>query len=116
MSRPSKIFLILAVIGCSAWLQYLIDDGLGIGWPQNVVRNWQQFGLFSLHGKLVTNPGGFEAAANPDVYKGMSPVCLYPAYFATQIFSWTGLGTMSFHILLALAVFWAIWNLLGRDN
>lgn len=116
MSRLTKIFLILAIIGGCAWLQYLMDDGLGTGWPQNVVRNWEEFGFFNLHGRLVTNPGGFEAVTDPKIYKGMSPVCLYPAYFAAQIFSWTGLGTMSFHILLALAVFWAIWELLGRDD
>jgi hypothetical protein len=116
MSRLTKICLILAVIGGSAWLQYLIDDGMGISWPQNVMRNWEQFGFFNLHGRLVANPGGFEAVAKPEIYKGMSPVYLYPVYFATEIFSWTGLGTMSFHILLALAVFWAVWNLLGRDD
>ena len=116
MSRPFKIIIVLAaVIGC-VWLEYLIDDGLGMSWPSNVVRNWQQFGLFNLHGQLVQNPGGFEATTNPDIYKGMSPVCLYPAYFITQFFAWTGLGTMSFHLLLALAVFWAIWQLLGRNS
>ena len=26
------------------------------------------------------------------------------------------MGTLSFHILLAMAVFWGVWNLLGRDN
>ena len=63
-------------------------------------RNWEQLGLFTLHGKLVTNPGGFEAATHPKILAGYSPVCFYPAYFSTQIFAWTGLGTMSFHILL----------------
>jgi hypothetical protein len=116
ISRFAKVLLVLGVIGSCAWLQYLIDDGLDIGWPQNVVRNWEQLGFFNLHGKLVTNPGGFEAATNPEVYKGMSPVSLYPAFFSTQLFAWTHLGTLSFHILLALAVFWAIWILLGRDN
>jgi len=116
MSRPFKIiFVLAAVIGC-VWLQFLVDDGLGVSWPSNVVRNWQQFGLFNLHGQLVQNPGGFEALTNPDIYKGMSPVCLYPAYFITQFFAWTGLGTLSFHLLLALAVFWAIWQLLGRNS
>jgi hypothetical protein len=116
ISRLAKAFLVLAIVSGCALLLYLTDDGLGIAWPQNVVRNWEQFGLFNLHGKLVTNPGGFEATTNPEIYTGMSPVCLYPAYFAVKLFGWTGLGTMSFHILLALAVFWAIWTLLGRDN
>ena len=114
--RLGKIFLALAIVSGCALLLYLVDDGLGVAWPQNVVRNWEQFGFFNLHGKLVINPGGFEATTNPEIYKGMSPVCLYLPYFAAKLFGWAGLGTMSFHILLALAVFWAIWSLLGRDN
>lgn len=70
--RLDKIVLMLAVVSGCALLLYLVDDGLGVGWPQNVVRNWEQFGFFNLHGKLVTNPGGFEATTNPDIYKGMS--------------------------------------------
>ncbi len=116
MPRLIKIVLLLAVIIGCAWLQYLFDDGLGIGWPSDAVRNWQQFGFSNLHGQLVTNPGGFEVAASPNIYKGMSPVCLYPAYFITRFFAWTGLDTMAFQIVMSLLVFWAIWNLLGRDN
>lgn len=113
--RRAKILCLLFILAGFGWLQYLVDDGLGTGWPHTVVRNWQQFGFFNLHGRLVTNSGGFEALSNPVIYKGMSPVSLYPAFFATQIFGWTGLGTLSFHILLALATFWAIWDLLGRN-
>ena len=116
MSRTIKIILILAVIAGCAWLQYLLDNGVGSGWPAVVVRNWQEFGFFHLHGKLVTNIAGFEAVTSPMVYSGMSPVCLYPAYFTTQIFAWTGLDTMAFQILMAALVFWAIWRLLGRDD
>jgi hypothetical protein len=115
-SRFFKILVLLCVIGACAWLQYLMDDGLGLTWPENAMRNWQQFGLLNLHGKLVSNPGGFEILTNPTVQKGYSPVCSYLAYFTTQIFAWTGLGTLSFHILLVIAVFWATWDLLGRDN
>jgi hypothetical protein len=93
-----KIIIIPAAITCSAFLIYLVDNDLGIGWPHNVVRNWQQFGFFNLHGQLVFNVGGFEATTQ------------------TELFAWTGLGTMSFHILLALAVLWATWELLGRSN
>ncbi|HTV43080.1 MAG TPA: hypothetical protein VMF08_21120 [Candidatus Sulfotelmatobacter sp.] len=108
-------FAVLAV-GAAMVLAYLIDDNLGVAWPTNVVRNWQEFGFLNLHGQLVANSGGFEVAQNPKVYGGMSPVCLYPAFFATQLFSWTGLDTLSFQILLAAVVFWASWRLLGRDN
>jgi len=115
-SRFFKILVLLCVIGGCAWLQYLMDDGLGLSWPQNAMRNWQQFGLLKLHGKLVSNPGGFESITNPTIQRGYSPVCSYLAYFSTQIFAWTGLGTLSFHIILVIAVFWATWDLLGRDN
>lgn len=116
MFDKKNILILVAVIIASAWLMSLIDDGLGFGWPQNVVRNWQQFGLFNLHGKLVRNPGGFDVAANPQIYKGMSPVCLYPVYFTTIIFRWTGLGTLSFHILLTITVLWGTSKLLGKNH
>lgn len=116
MSRLTKTILVLAVVAGCAWLQFLLDDGVGSSWPAVVVRNWQQFGLFELHGKLVTNIAGFGAVASPVVYGGMSPVCLYPAYFTAQIFAWTGLDTMAFQILMAALVFWAVWRLLGRDD
>jgi hypothetical protein len=102
---------------CAAMvLSTFIDDNLGWSWPTNVLRNWQEFGFFQLHGRMVYNPGGFDAIAHPETYGGMSPVCLYPVMFVTEAFGWTGLGTLAFHILLAIAVFWAIWRLTGRDN
>ena len=101
---------------CSVVLLHYVDDGLGVGWPYNVLRNWEQFGFLNLHGQLVFNAGGFEATTQPEIYPGMSPFSLYPTYFATELFGWAGLGTMSFFILLALAVFWATWELLGRNN
>jgi hypothetical protein len=116
IAQFGKIIAIPVVIICSAFLLNLLDDGLGLGWTHNVVRNWQEFGLFNLHGQLVFNAGGFEATTRPEIYKGISPVFLYLAYFSTELFGWTGLGTLSFHILLALAVFWATWELLGRNN
>src|SRR5262249_14344989 len=109
--------LIAAITAISSlMLMYLIDDGLEIGWPHHVIRNWQDFGFLNLGGKLVTNPGGFDVTSHPDVYKGMSPVSLYPAFIATKLFGLTDLGTMPFHLLIALAVFWGIWKLLGEDN
>lgn len=113
----AKMVLFLAgTIAAVMVLSYLIDDNLGLAWPTNVMRNWQEFGLTTLHGKLIYNPGGFEATTHPQSYNGMSPFCLYPAYFATEIFGWTGLDTLSFHILLLLAVLWGSWKLLGRDD
>jgi hypothetical protein len=111
-----KILFPVLAIGAAMVLSSLIDDNLGWGWPSNVVRNWQEFGFFKLHGQLVSNPGGFEATTLPDVYKGMSPVFLYPVFFVTKIFSWTGLGTLSFHLVLLLTILWASWKLLGQNN
>lgn len=56
----------LAVVLASAWLLWLIDAGLEFGWPPIVMRNWQQFGLMNLHGAMICNPAGFEAASQPD--------------------------------------------------
>ncbi len=111
-----KIFFITAVLAAAGWLMWLFDDGLGIGWPSNALRNWQQFGPAALHGVLVYNPGGFDAVAQPQVYHGMSPYYLYPVYFCTQLFGWTGLGTLSFHLLLAVLVLWGVWSLLGKGE
>jgi hypothetical protein len=111
-----KVFFFAVVISAAAFFLYLVDDDLGLGWPNNVVRNWQQFGMFQLHGQLVFSPGGFDIANHPQVYKGMSPMFLVPVYVATGIFSWTGLDTLSFHILLLCTIVGGCWSLLGRDN
>lgn len=111
----SCLFSALATIAAMV-LSTLIDDNLGWSWPTNVVRNWQEFGLIKIHGQMVYNPGGFKVLEHPQIYGGMSPACLYPAFFTAEIFSWTGQDTLPFHILLALVIFWASWRLLGRDN
>ena len=111
-----KVVTVLFAILCGALLSHLIDDDLGLGWPHNVVRNWDEFGLLKLNGQLVTNPGGFDVVRHPEIYQGMSPVSLYPAYFATMLFAWTGLGTLSYHVLLSALVIWGIWELLGRTD
>ena len=114
--KLNQILLFIAVLTAAMWQLYLVDDNLGASWPQNVVRNWQQFGFFTLHGQLISNPGGYQIATAPDVYKGMSPLCLWPAFGLTEAFAWTGLGTLAFHFFLTLSVFWAVWALLGKDN
>lgn len=111
-----NLIFVAVVAVAAAILLSLIDDNLGLAWPTNVMRNWQEFGLLRMHGQLVYNPGGYEATTHPEIYRGMSPVFLYPAYLVTQLFSWTGLDTLAFHLVLLLAVMWGIWNLLGRDN
>jgi hypothetical protein len=111
-----KGIFVLATVAAAMKLLWMIDDGLQVGWPAIVVRNWQEFGIFTLHGSLVQNPGGFAAATHPDIYSGMSPLYLYPIYFCIQAFAFTGLGSLPFLILLALLVFWGIWCLAGKDT
>jgi hypothetical protein len=53
-----KFLLTLTTIVGSVLLLYMMDDGFGIGWIHNALRNWEQFGLFTLKGMLVTNHGG----------------------------------------------------------
>jgi hypothetical protein len=38
-----KFLFIVVVIGSAAFLLYLVDDDLGFGWPNTVVRNWHIF-------------------------------------------------------------------------
>jgi hypothetical protein len=59
--------------------------------------------------------GGGGATTNPEIYKGYSPAYLYLVYIITKLFTWTGLNTLSFHMLLAFSVFLAIYNLLDRN-
>lgn len=115
-SRFQKILFTLFALGAAGYLLFLVDDNLGLGWPNNVIRNWQEFGPDKLHAELVYSPGGYDIADHPLVYKGMSPVFLFPVYVATQMFSWMGLDTLSFHILLLAAMAAGTWVLLGRDN
>lgn len=114
--RLAKILLVIGIIGGSAWLQFLLDNNLCISWQGNALRNMQQFGLVALHGVPVANAGGYEALTHPATNRGMSPICLYLVYYITRAFDWTGLGTMSFHILLAAVVFWGVWKLMDRDE
>lgn len=111
-----KFVFITLVFIASLWLLWLFDEGLGLGWPSNTLRNWQQYGLTTMHGALIFNAGGFEAVTAPQIYHGMSPVYLYTVFFSTQLLGWTGLGTLSFHLILSLLVLWGIWSLLGKNN
>ncbi len=116
LNAATKILFSIGVAAVMAGLMHLIDDGWGPSWAYNVLRNWQEFGIFSLHGQMISNPAGFGVPEHAEIYKGMSPVCLYPVYFVTQFFGWSGLGTDAFYILFGLATFWGIWHLLGQNN
>jgi|GEM_PF-2015109 len=114
--------LLLALLGCGALLtasgllQLLVDSDLGVGWPHNVIRNWSQFGLGELQGHLVINPGGQEALAQPDVYSGHRAASLYPAFWISRLFAWTGSYMLPFHLLLNMVVMVSIWKLLGQTS
>lgn len=104
-------FLLLA----NGILEWMVDNDLGIGWPHNAIRNWQQFGLGALHGKIVTNPGGHDLPEHPDVYPGHRPLTLYPALFMMKAFSWTGFNTLPFHAALSALILFCAWKLLGGN-
>src|SRR5215470_6758243 len=102
--------LLKLVLVCScvllgnAVLQFLVDNDLGIGWPHNVIRNWQQLGLRNLGGGLVMNPGGHDVVSHPEVYQGHRAASLYPAFLVGRFFTWTGSHAMPFHVLFSLII------------
>lgn len=112
---PKMAFLLIVGVAAGSLL-WLVDSNLGIGWPSNVLRNWQEFGPKPMHGALVFNPGGFQAVEHPQVYGGMSPLYLYPVYYCAQAFAWSGLGVLPFHLILAAGVFWGTCSLLGKGR
>jgi hypothetical protein len=107
---------ILLLILSTAILYRTVDDNLGIGWPHNVIRNWEQYGLLQLKGKLVVNPGGFEALSHPVYYAGHRAASLYPAFILKQAFAWTGASMLPFFITLSLGIFISVWWLMGRTE
>src|SRR5277367_5272828 len=113
--KKIQILFAMVVVAGSAWLTTLVDDGLGFGWTHDVVRNWGQWGFFNLHGKLVMNPGGFQADTDPRTYSGHRPLSLYP-YFLTQKLLPAALAARFYYALVAAVVFAGLWQLLGRTD
>ncbi len=112
-----KIQMVTAVfiLAAASWLTTLVDDGLGLVWTHNVVRNWEQFGFFNLHGSLVFNPGGFQADTQPQIYKGHRPASLYPFFLIQKLFHGAE-AAVFYYALVAAVVFFSIWQLLGRTD
>ena len=106
----------LLVLAASGIVLFLVDGNLAAGWSNNVVRNWEQFGLGPLNSKLVQNPGGFEALTKPEFERGHRAASLYPVLFVRRVFSWTGAGTFCFNLALNLTVLVSTWMLLGRSR
>lgn len=118
MKASTKLFYCLiaglAVI-VSAGLTRLTDDGLGVCWTHNVLRNWEEFGFFHLHGQLVCNVGGVGIETQPDLYTGHRAFSLYPAFFCFHYLGGST-GVSIYYALLAAIVLWSIWQLLGRTQ
>jgi len=114
--QTNKILILLAAVVGTAWLTTWVDDGLGNGWTQIVVRNWEQFGFFNLHGKLVVNPGGFEAVTHPEWYTGHRPASLYAVWLCHRLFGSGGPGFLVYYAAMAALVAGSVWVLLGRTE
>jgi hypothetical protein len=115
-SFTTRFLVFLSVIIGSVFLVYVVDGGLCMEWTGNVIRNWEDFGFFRLHGSLVYNPGGYEALSHPQIYAGHRAASLYPAFFFEHLFSPVGLQMMPYFVILICAVFFSIWHLLGRNE
>jgi hypothetical protein len=110
-----RVILVVLVLAGASWLTTLVDDGLGIVWTHDVVRNWEQFGFVELHGQLVDNEGGYQADTNPHIYAGHRPASLYPFFLVQLLFHGMG-ATHIYYALIAGLVFFSIWQLLGRTD
>lgn len=113
--RKTHVILVVLILAAASWLPTLADDGLGLVWTHNVVRNWEQFGMLNLHGELVYNPGGYQVETQPQIYAGHHATGLYPFFLMQKFFPWPG-ATFLYYGLAAAVVFWSIWQLLGRTK
>lgn len=112
--RKVHVILLILVLAGGSWLTTLVDDGLGVDWAHNVVRNWEQFGFFKLHGELVYNPGGYQSDSQPEIYAGHHPAGLYLVFAVQKILP--GAGALVYYGVVAALVFFGIWYLLGRTQ
>ena len=106
----------LAVVAGATWLTTFVDGGMGSVWGYNAVRNWEQFGFFDLHGKLVVNPGGFAADTKPECYAGHRPASMVPVFLCHHLLNGADYGFFVYYALLAAMVLLSVWQLLGRTE
>ena len=118
LAKPVLLFVLmtLVVLAASTAIRYSVDRNIAAGTWNTVIRNWEQFGLLTLHGRLVDNPGGFEALDKPEVYPGHRATCVYLAFFVKRLFAWTGAGILAFSVAMSLIVFLSTWFLLGKSH
>jgi len=109
------VLLAVGVVLTSAWLTRFTDEGMGAGWAYDVLRNWEQYGFFHLHGQLVYNMGGFEVETHPEIYHNHRAVSLYPAFLCFHFLGGAA-GIFVYYTLMAAMVFWSIWQILGRTE
>ena len=86
------VFVCAGLLLANALQQYMADNDLGIGWPHNVLRNWEQLGWRALGGQLVVNPGGNDGLQQPEVYPGHRALSLYPPFLVGWLFSCPSAG------------------------
>jgi hypothetical protein len=99
----------------NSMLEWVVDGHEGILWPGNVLRNWQDYGVRELEGKLVMNPGGYGLPVNPEIYPGHRPYTLYPVFALQQLFG-QKVGIALFFALLSALVFVSLAFLLGWNE
>lgn len=106
----------LPVLAVTLMLALLVGRGESSIWPANCVHNWEQYGFSALHGKLVSNPGGFETLEKPDIYKGHRAASFYPVFAVGQLLNRLGDTLLMFHLVFTVALFFSVWHLLGRSG
>lgn len=111
----TRVILVMLVLVGASWLTTLVDEGLGTVWTHDVVRNWEQFGFFKLHGQLVDNDGGYQVNTHPHIYAGHRPASLYPFFLLQTLFQ-GAVGAHIYYAMIAGMVFLCIWLLMGRTD
>jgi len=112
----TRFFAFILIIIGSVFLVHTVNGGLSLDWTGNVIRNWEDFGFFRLHGGLVNNPGGYEVLSHPQIYAGHRAASLYPAFFLEHVFFSLGLQMAPYFVVSIGMVFFSIWHLLGRNE
>jgi hypothetical protein len=116
MFNPARLMFVCCIfVALGSALLYLsaplsLKQGL---WTHEVLENWNDYGLWNLKGKLVTNPGGADVLTKPKSYAGHSPVIFYLAFVVRKIAG--AFGGVTFFVLLTLSIAVSIFFLLGRD-
>ena len=115
-SRSNTLILsAFGVLIVAAVFYTLVGRGTASTWPGNAVYNWNHYGFGTLHGKLVTNPGGFEALTQPDIYKGHRAASFYPVFAVGKLLGWLGDSLLMFHLFFSVVLVFSVWFLLGRN-